>query len=111
MEQETKRAPGRPATGVTTKRNVRIGATWDRAEELALALARQNGTVRRVPNRVTGQVEEKGDVTAYVEEALRRENARVARQLGRILSDGERIGEAVRRAADAITGGRSAPTD
>lgn len=63
MEQETKRGPGRPATGVTPKRNVRIGATWDRAEELAKQLGMKT--------------------TAYVEEALRRENARVTRSLER----------------------------
>lgn len=54
---------GRPATGQTTKRNVRIGAAWDRAAELAKQL---------------GITE-----TAYVEQAIIRENARVERQLRR----------------------------
>ena len=30
-----KRKRGRPATGVTPKRNIRIGAIWDEAAELA----------------------------------------------------------------------------
>jgi hypothetical protein len=82
METEnTPRRPGRPATGVTPKRNIRMGKTWDTAEELALALARRAGTVRQVRNRQTGEVEEAGDITAYVEEALKRENTRIARQL------------------------------
>jgi hypothetical protein len=63
MEQPPKRKPGRPATGQTTKRNVRIGATWDRSAELAEQL---------------GITE-----TAYVERALTRENARVERELRR----------------------------
>ncbi len=82
METENApRRPGRPATGVTPKRNIRMGATWDTAEELALALARRSGTVRQVHNRHTGATEEAGDITAYVEEALRRENLRITRQL------------------------------
>lgn len=32
---EEKRKPGRPATGVTPKRNIRVGDIWDRSEELA----------------------------------------------------------------------------
>jgi hypothetical protein len=75
------RRPGRPATGVTPKRNIRMGETWDTAEKLALELARRAGTVRQVRNRQTGETEEAGDITAYVEEALQRENARVTRQL------------------------------
>jgi hypothetical protein len=58
-EQEQPRRRGRPATGVTPKRNVRIGDTWTQGE----ALAKQAGI----------------SMTAYVEEALRRENARVER--------------------------------
>lgn len=69
---------GRPATGVTPKRNVRIGTTWDRAEELALELARLDGTVR-----TDRDGKEHGNVTAYVEEAIRRENARRQRELKR----------------------------
>lgn len=60
---EHPRRRGRPATGQTPKRNVRIGVPWDRGEELAQALG------------IT--------MTAYVEQALRRENARVERQLRR----------------------------
>jgi hypothetical protein len=32
-----KRRRGRPATGVTPKRNLRIGAVWDEAEQVAHA--------------------------------------------------------------------------
>jgi hypothetical protein len=53
MEQEqTKRRPGRPATGVTPKRNIRVGAVWDEAAAIA---ARRGETM-----------------TAVVEAALRR---------------------------------------
>ena len=62
MEAE-KRPRGRPATGVTPKRNIRVGATWDRGEELAKELGL--------------------NMTAYVEQALTRENARVERELRR----------------------------
>lgn len=34
---EEKRGRGRPATGVTKKRDVRIGDVWDQAAELAAA--------------------------------------------------------------------------
>lgn len=68
-EEQQPRRRGRPATGVTPKRNVRIGAEWDRAERLAAQQAERTGT--------------KVNVTAYVEEALRRENARVERLLAR----------------------------
>lgn len=70
IEETVPKRVGRPATGVTTKRNVRIGATWDRAEELATELAKRDG-------------KPKANVTAYVEEALRRENARVEKLLAR----------------------------
>lgn len=70
VEETAPRRRGRPATGETPKRNVRIGAAWDRAEELALQLAQQAG-------------KDKANVTAYVEEALRRENARVERLLAK----------------------------
>jgi len=56
MTEETTRRRGRPATGVTPKRNVRIGEVWARGEMLAAQLG--------------------VSMTAYVEEALRRENAR-----------------------------------
>jgi F0F1-type ATP synthase membrane subunit b/b' len=73
IEETQPKRRGRPATGVTTKRNVRIGDTWDHAEKLEAQLAEQEG---RRPN-----------VTAYVEAALRRENARVERQLRRSIQD------------------------
>jgi hypothetical protein len=60
MEEEQKPKRGRPATGQTTKRNVRIGAPWDRGEELAEQLGIK--------------------MTAYVERAIRELNARVERQ-------------------------------
>lgn len=77
MEQEQQKPRrGRPTTGVTPKRNVRIGATWDRAEELALELARRDGTVR-----TDRDGKEHGNVTAYVEQAIREHNTRVERKL------------------------------
>lgn len=81
MDDNT-RGPGRPATGVTPKRQVRIGEEWDQAEALALELARRNDTVRSVRHQATGEPREAGDIAAYIREALRRENARIARQLG-----------------------------
>jgi hypothetical protein len=36
-EQETPRRRGRPATGVTPKRNIRIGNVWDEAAAIAEA--------------------------------------------------------------------------
>jgi hypothetical protein len=68
-DQEPPKRRGRPATGVTPKRNIRLGATWDRAEELGRQIAELRG--------------EKFTMTAYVEEALRRENARIERELKR----------------------------
>lgn len=65
MEQEQKRR-GRPATGQTPKRNVRIGQVWDDAEDLAHILDMR--------------------MTAYVEEALRRENTRRAREVRHLLA-------------------------
>jgi hypothetical protein len=32
---EEKRPRGRPATGITPKRNIRVGDVWDKAAELA----------------------------------------------------------------------------
>lgn len=69
MTQEPRRRPGRPATGQTPKRNVRIGAAWEQGEQLAAALGMT--------------------MTAYVETALRRENARVERTLARREAGGE----------------------
>jgi hypothetical protein len=60
MTEETQpKRRGRPATGVTPKRNVRIGDTWTEGEALAEKLGMT--------------------MTAYVEDALRRQNARVRR--------------------------------
>lgn len=59
MEQPRK--VGRPATGQTRVRTVRIGDVWDQGERLASALGMT--------------------MTAYVEEALRRENRRAGRQV------------------------------
>jgi len=75
-ETQPPKRRGRPATGVTPKRNVRIGAAWDRAEELALELARIDGTIR-----TDRDGKEHGNVTAYVEQAIREHNARVERKL------------------------------
>lgn len=59
----TGKRPGRPAKpgGPTKKRNVRVGDVWDDGEKLAAACG------------IT--------MTAYVIEALKRENTRVRRQL------------------------------
>lgn len=77
---------GRPVgstTGTTKLRTLRMGPIWERAEGLALELARRNDKVLRRTDRATGEVREFGNVTAYVEEALRRENARVEKLLAR----------------------------
>lgn len=60
IEESAPRRRGRPATGVTPKRNVRIGETWVRGEKLA----QSHGMT----------------MTAFVEEALRREITRVERE-------------------------------
>lgn len=63
---EEKRRPGRPATGETPARKMRVeDDLWNETERLAGELAELNGAKR--------------NVTAYVKEALRRENARVER--------------------------------
>jgi hypothetical protein len=59
VEDSAPKRRGRPATGVTPKRNVRIGETWERGEELAKTVGMS--------------------MTAYVEEAVRRHNAKVER--------------------------------
>ncbi len=82
-EEQQPRRRGRPPTGVTPKRNVRIGPIWDRAEEMALEIARREGTVRLVRDHETGEMVERGNVTALVEEALRREIARLERARSR----------------------------
>lgn len=63
MSEEVKRRPGRPATGITPKRNIRLGTTWD---EAAAAAAEDGETM-----------------TAFVDRALRAELRRRARQRGR----------------------------
>jgi len=37
MNEQEKRGRGRPATGVTAKRNIRVGQPWDDAEKIASA--------------------------------------------------------------------------
>jgi hypothetical protein len=37
VTEPEKRRPGRPRTGVTPKRNIRIGEVWDQAADLARA--------------------------------------------------------------------------
>ncbi len=54
------RRRGRPATGETPKRQVRIGSEWERAEAASAASGLK--------------------IAAYVEQALKRENDRVERQ-------------------------------
>ncbi len=82
-EDGEKRRPGRPATGETAKRQIRIGREWDRAERLALQQAELDGTVREHKNRATGETERKGDMVAYVTEALRRHSDRVERLMAK----------------------------
>lgn len=78
----TKRGRGRPegsTTGVTPLRTAKIGATWDRGQELDLELARLNGTAKQRRNRQTGEMEDVANMTAYVEAALLEHNARTER--------------------------------
>jgi hypothetical protein len=63
MDEDTPRRRGRPATGVTPKRNIRLGAVWDEAA----AAAEQDGET----------------MTAFVDRALRAELRRRARQQGK----------------------------
>ncbi len=37
MEEQDKRPRGRPRTGVTPKRNIRVGPVWDEAAAIAAA--------------------------------------------------------------------------
>ncbi len=65
-EGTEKRGRGRPATGVTPKRQIRIeDELWGEVERLAAEVAQRGGT--------------KPNVATYVKEALRRENERVRR--------------------------------
>lgn len=69
-ESEAPKRRGRPATGETPHRKMRIDDDlWDEVERLARALAEHDSV--------------KPNVTAYVKEALRRENARVKRILAK----------------------------
>jgi len=61
VEETAPRRRGRPATGITPKRNIRIGATWDRAEEAAKTHGYRS-------------------MTAFVEEALLEKLAKLERQ-------------------------------
>jgi hypothetical protein len=67
MEETAPRRRGRPATGETPKRNIRMGQTWTDGEELAGQL---NMTM-----------------TAYVEEAIREKNARAERVIAKRQAD------------------------
>lgn len=49
---EEKRGRGRPATGVTPKRNIRVGDVWDQAEELAAA---DGETITDLVKRLLGE--------------------------------------------------------
>jgi hypothetical protein len=70
MDEDEPKRRGRPATGITPKRGVRIeDELWSEVERLASELARRDGT--------------KVNVTAYIKDALVRQNARVVRLLGR----------------------------
>lgn len=76
-------AGGRPlgsATGQKKLRTLRMGPIWDQAEQAALEIARREGKVRVTKDRETGETVERGNVTAFVEEAIRRELARLERQ-------------------------------
>lgn len=68
-EEQQPRRRGRPPKpgGETPKRNVRIGETWTRGEELARQMTMT--------------------MTAYVEEALREKNARTERKLRQLHAD------------------------
>lgn len=74
MTQTTPRRPGRPATGETPQRKVRIGKLWESCAELA---AEQGITM-----------------TEFVERALRREHQRVERQLEQQRAEAERAAAA-----------------
>jgi hypothetical protein len=45
MTEPAKRRPGRPRTGVTPKRNIRVGQVWDDAAALAAARGETMTTV------------------------------------------------------------------
>lgn len=86
-EAPKKKPRGRPELA-ENKRTVPTTFRLDPAlktetERLALELARRDGTVREITDRTTGERVEAGNVTAYVQEALRRENARIARLLAK----------------------------
>lgn len=68
--EEAKRGPGRPATGETPVRTVRIGDEWDEAIRLAGELAAHMGWP-------------KPSLPAYVRQALVMENARVTKFLAK----------------------------
>lgn len=76
VEESAPKRRGRPATGITPKRNVRIGETWDRAEEIEKQLA-----------ELTGQ---KPNITSYVHEALRHYNARMEKLITKLQDEKER---------------------
>jgi hypothetical protein len=69
MEDEPKRKIGRPSTGETPIRHVRIGELWTRGQDLAAELAELDG--------------QKVNMTSYVESALREHNARTERLIAK----------------------------
>jgi hypothetical protein len=62
-ENETPRRRGRPATGGTPKRNIRVGNDWDTGEKLAARLGMS--------------------MSDYVRDAIGRRNAAALRELAR----------------------------
>lgn len=75
-ESEAPKRRGRPATGETPHRKMRIeDDLWAEVEKLAAEIARLDGV--------------KPNATAYVKEALRRENARVKRLLAKEPAPGD----------------------
>ena len=77
-KENEKNKGGRPATGVTPVRTVRIGDEWDEAERLAGELAEHMGFP-------------KASLPAYVRQALVMENARVTKFLAKSRAARRRI--------------------
>lgn len=72
-DEAAKRSPGRPAgstTGRTPLRTAKIGAAWDRGQQLEADLAELEGR--------------KANMTSYVEAALIERNARIEKQIDRL---------------------------
>lgn len=73
-EETTKNRGGRPPTGITPKRQVRVGDEWDEADRLALLAAERLGLPAPAPGRNPYLAE-------YITEALRLHNNRINRWL------------------------------